>query len=258
MFYKFKEIYQYRQMLRSLILTDLRTRYKGSFLGFLWTFINPLLTLIVYTVIFSTIMRVNIAHYSMFMFVGLLPWIYFSTGLQNSAGSIIRQSNLVKKIYFPRIILPLATVGAALINYLLSLLIMIPALYTSGIFLKWIVIYFLLILLVETILTVSLSILISALNVYFRDLEHILGILLMVWFYFTPIIYVDKMIPEKYKMWFALNPLKPIIESYQNIFLYGVPPQLSSLTKIGLLSVIILIISILIFEKLQKWFAEEI
>ena len=258
MFFKLKEIYQYRQMLRSLILTDLRTRYKGSFLGFLWTFVNPLLTLLVYTVIFSTIMRVNIPHYSMFMFVGLLPWIFFATSLQNSAGVVVRQAGLVKKIYFPRIVLPISTVGAALVNYLLSLAIMVPALYVSGLSLGGAVVYFAVVLLVQFLLTLGLSIFVSALNVFLRDVEHVLGILLMVWFYLTPIIYLPDMIPDQHRFWFDLNPMKPLIESYQKIFYYGTAPDLEALLRVGLVGVIVLTASAFLFDRLQRRFAEEI
>lgn len=253
-----KEIYNYHQMLNSLILTDLRTRYKGSVLGFLWTFINPLLMLLVYTVVFSTIMRINLPHYAMFMFVGLLPWIYFSTSIQNSAGVIIRQGSLVKKIYFPRLVLPLSTVGAALINYLLSLTIMIPALYLSDIPFTFSILYFPLILFVQTIITLGLSILVSSLNVFYRDLEHMLGILLMVLFYLTPVIYPENMIPEKYILGFELNPMKPIIEAYQSVFYYGNAPDLNSLMNVGIIGVGLFMLSVVVFQRQQKRFAEEI
>lgn len=258
MFGNIKEIYQYRQMLKSLILTDLRTRYKGSFLGFLWTFINPLLMLLVYTIIFSTIMRINIPHYAMFMFVGLLPWIFFSSSIQNSAGIVIRQGGLVKKIYFPRLVLPLSTVGAALINYLLSLLIMIPALYITDMSLSWPALYFPLILLVQTILALGFSILVSSLNVFFRDLEHMLGILLMLMFYLTPVIYPVNMIPQEYRNWFELNPMKSITEAYQRIFYYGNSPDLVSLLNVAGIAVGVLMLSIVVFQQQQKRFAEEI
>lgn len=258
MFLKFKEVYQYRQMLKSLIMTDLRTRYKGSFLGFLWTFVNPLLSLAVYTVVFSTIMRIDLENYSIYLFVGILPWIYFSTSVQNGAGVVIRQNGLVKKVYFPRILLPLSTVGAALMNYLFSLLIMIPAVYYFGYDLQTSVAYFPLVLLIQTIFTLGLTIFVACLNVYFRDLEHIIGILMMAWFYFTPIVYPAKMVPEQYLNFFSLNPLMTIVESYQQIFYYRLAPDMNALTVVGALGLVILAISLIVYEKLQRGFAEEL
>src|SRR5665647_3718938 len=116
MFNAIKEIFCYREMLRNMVRKDLRTRYKGSFLGFLWTFINPLLQLLVYTAIFSTIMRINIDKFSMFLFVALLPWIFFSTSIQASTSIIISNKELVKKIYFPRVVLPISVVVSNLMN----------------------------------------------------------------------------------------------------------------------------------------------
>ena len=170
-----KEIYQYREMLKNMVKKDLRTRYKGSVLGFLWTFVNPLLQLVVYTVIFSNIMRMNIDKFHMFLFVALLPWIFFSTSLQVSTTSVIANKELVKKIYFPRTILPLSVVVANLMNFIFSFAILFPALIISGIGISSAVIWIPLVLLVEFELALAFSILFAGLNVYFRDLEHLLG-----------------------------------------------------------------------------------
>lgn len=255
---RMKEIIRYKQMLISLTQSDLRTRYKGSILGFLWTFINPLLMLGIYTLIFSTVMRIDMDNYSIFLFVGLLPWIFFQTSILNGAGVIIRNANLVKKIYFPREVLPLSTVLGALVNYLFSLLILIPFLIVYQLpFLK--VIYYLpLILLIQFILTLGITFLVSSVNVYFRDIEHVLGIVTMAWFYFTPIIYPSTMIPKEYLFYFNINPMKPIIEAYQLIFYYGKAPEIFSLLTILVVSLVFLSLSWLIFMKLNRRFAEEV
>ncbi|MDK8181677.1 ABC transporter permease [Paenibacillus sp. UMB4589-SE434] len=253
-----RQLYAYRQMLYSLVLTDLRTRYKGSLLGFLWTFLNPLLMLVVYSVIFSTIMRINIENYPMFLFIGLLSWNFFSNSIIASAGVVIRQGNLVKKIYFPRIILPLSVVGAGLVNFLLSIVILVPALYLFGLPLSVNAIYFLLILVIQTIFTIGLSFIVSSLNVYFRDLEHILTILLMVWFYLTPVLYTADMVPVQFKYLFELNPMNPIITAYHNIFYDHITPDFLSLAIIFIIGIIMLISGSLLFQRLQKKFAEEL
>lgn len=258
MFLRLKEVYRYRQMLKSMVLTDLRTRYKGSVLGFLWTFINPLLMLVIYSFVFSAIMRMNIENYPMFLFVAILPWIFFQSTIQSSAGIIVRNSSLVKKIYFPREILPISVTVAGLINYLFGLIILIPALLIFGIPLTESLIFFPLVLLIQFFITLGISFIVAGLNVFFRDIEHILSIILQLTFYITPIIYPVTMVPERYQYIFVVNPLSSIFEAYRNIFFSGVFPDINLLLVYSLISLFILIFGWWIFHILQKKFAEEI
>lgn len=253
-----KELYRYREMLKSLVRKDLRTRYKGSALGFLWTFVNPLLQLVVYTIVFSTVMRINIDKFYMFLFVGLIPWIFFANSLQVSAGAILSNKNLVKKIYFPREILPLSVVTSGLMNLLFSFIIVFVALIISKIGIAKAIVYLPIVIMVEYVFTLGLSFLVSALNVYFRDLEHILGILIMGWFYFTPLIFPVEMIPNEYLKYFFLNPMTPIIVSFKDILYYGKAPDLTMLGISLLMSLLLTIFSFNVFKVLQKNFAEEI
>lgn len=253
-----KEIYRYREMLKNLVKKDLRTRYKGSFLGFLWTFINPLLQLVVYTVVFSTIMRMNIDKFYMFLFVALIPWIFFSTSVQVSAGSIIANKDLVKKIFFPRIVIPLSVVTSGLMNLLFSFIIVFIALMVSGIGIHQSIVYLPIVIIVEYIITLGFSLLVACINVYFRDLEHILGILIMAWFYLTPIIFPVDMIPKEYLKYFFLNPMTPIIIGFRDILYYGKSPDFISLGISFIIAILMTVFSLFVFEKLQKNFAEEI
>lgn len=258
MFGIISEINQYRSMLWSLTKSDLRTRYKGSALGFLWTFVNPLLMLLVYVLIFSFVMKINLPHYSVFMFIGLLAWNMFAMGIQTATGSVIAKANLVNKIYFPREILPLSVVLGALVNYLLSMVIMFVFLIISGFAPTWVWLYFPLIVLLETILTLGFALLFASLNVFFRDLEHMLGVLLMLWFYLTPIIYPITMIPKHFSYLLKLNPVTSIVLSYQDIFYYGTAPH----WKLGLYGVIfsllLLALGSVVFHTLSRRFAEEV
>jgi ABC-2 type transport system permease protein len=258
MYQDIKELYQYREMLKNLVRKDLRTRYKGSFLGFLWTFINPLLQLIVYSVVFSTIMRFNIEKYPMFLFVAIIPWIFFANSVQVSAGNIIANKELVKKIYFPREILPIAVVSAGLINLIYGLIIVFLSLVIFNIHLTTSILYLPLVILLEYIFTLSLSLLVSALNVYFRDIEHILSIIMMSWFYLTPIIFPVEMIPQEYQGYFLINPMTTIITAYRDILYYAKVPDFLLLSYFAGISVILLIISYKFFKVLQKKFAEEV
>lgn len=253
-----KEVWAYREMFYNLVRKDLRTRYKGSFLGFLWTFINPLLQLIVYSIVFSTIMPVNVEKYYIYLFVALIPWIFFTTCIQNGAVSILWGKDLVKKIYFPRLIIPLSVVGAAMMNMIFSMGVVFLVLIISGIGLSIQVIWLPVIMLAECLLGIGFAIICSALNVYFRDLEHILGIITMAWFYLTPIVYTTDMVPKEYEVYFNLNPMKPIIEAYRDVLYYQITPDFNSFGIGMVYSIILIIVGYFIFNILQKHFVEEL
>lgn len=254
----FKELYAYREMIFSLVRKDLRTRYKGSVLGFLWTFLNPLLQLIVYSIAFAYIMRVNLPNYYMFMFVGLLPWMFFCNCVQGGAMSVMASADLLKKIYFPRLVLPIATVSSAFMNMLFSMIIMFAALFVSGIGVSENLIYFPLLLILLYFLGLGFALIFSACNVYIRDLEHILGIVTMSMFYVTPVIYPIEMVPERFLPYFKLNPMAFIVCAFQDIFYYKRLPEIDSLLYIMVFSFSILIIGYFVFQKLQRNFVEEL
>ncbi len=253
-----REVYLYREMLRNLVSKELRARYKGSILGFLWTLLNPLLMLTVYTIVFSFLMRTPVENYAMFLFVGLLPWNYLSNSIIQGTGSLVHNASLIKKVYFPREVLPLSVVLANLVNYLLSLLVLIPALLIFKIKLTYALLAFPVILVIQTILVVAITFIVAIGNVYFRDLGHITGVMLTVWFFLSPILYSPEMIPENARGFLFLNPATPLIESYRDIFFYGRWPRWDLLGCIALVSIIFLLISLHIFDHLQRRVAEEI
>ena len=254
-----KELYAYRQMIYSLVKRDLRGRYKGSVLGFLWTFINPLLQLVVYTVVFSIIMKTGIDKFYLFLFVALVPFLFFSTCLTGGSSCIFAQQDMVKKIYFPREVLPLAFVISQFINMLLTFIIIFLVLIFSGVGINLIAILYLpIIMIVEFILALGIAMFVSAVTVYFRDLEYILGIISMAWMYLTPILYPVESVPKEIMPIFNLNPMSPIIVAYRDILYYKRIPQVSTLLQAFLLGIVVLLIGFFVFSKLKKHFAEEL
>jgi ABC-2 type transport system permease protein len=253
-----KEIYEYRTMVWSLIKRDLRGRYKGSVLGFAWTFLNPLLQLLVYTLVFSVIMRSGIEDYYLFLFVALIPWMFFSSSVSGGASCIVSQNEMVKKIYFPREVLPISYVTCQLVNMLLTFIVEFAVLIISG---KGISIHALLylpvVILAEYLLAISITMIASAVTVYLRDIEHILGIITMAWQFLSPVMYSIDMVPEKYLPVFNLNPMTPIIIAYRDIFYYKKAPEISTLLHGFMFSLILLVIGWVVFGKLKKHFAEE-
>lgn len=254
-----KELYAYREMIFSLVRKELRGRYKGSVLGFLWTFINPLLQLVVYTLVFSVIMRNGIEKYYLFLFVALVPWIFFSSSITGGAGSVMASKDMVKKIYFPREILPIAYVTSSFVNMLLSFIVIFGVLVVTGYGVNFVaVLYLPIIMIVEYLLALGIALLSSALTVYFRDLEYILGIIAMAWQFLTPVMYNVDLVPESLMPIFNLNPMTPIVVAYRDILYYKQIPQVATLVHAFLLGVFFMIVGYLVFRKLQKGFAEEL
>ena len=256
---RLKEIYEYRLMIYSLVKRDLRGKYKGSVLGFMWTFVNPLLQLLVYNMVFSIIMKAGVDKFYLYLFVGLIPWLFFSAAITGGSTCIIAQKDLIKKIRFPREIIPISFVTSQFVNMLLSFIVVIIVSVVSGVKLTVGGILCLpVIMLVEYMMALGIALISSSLTVYFRDLEHILAIVAMAWLYATPICYPETMVPEKYLSLYRLNPVTPVVNAYRDVLYYGKTPDLTTLllaTGIGLITIIL---GVLIFGKLQRRFAEEL
>jgi len=255
-----KELYAYRQMIFSLVKKDLRGRYKGSVLGFMWTFINPLFQLIVYTIVFSKILpNNNVEKYYLYLFVALIPWIFFSSSITVGAASVVAQKDLVKKIYFPRMVIPISYVTSCFVNMLLSFIVIFAVIIITGTGFNFLALLTLpVIMLVEYLFALGMSLLTSAVTVYFRDLEHILSIVAMAWMYLTPIVYSKSIVPKRYLPLFNLNPMTPIIDCYRTVLYEKQVPDLSTLLLAAGLGVFFLIFGTMVFNKLQKHFAEEL
>lgn len=256
-----KELYAYREMVISTVKKELEAKYKGSFLGFLWTFLNPLLQLIVYTILFSIIMRAGIEKFYIYLFVGLIPWTFLSMSVAGGSVVIVSQENLIKKIYFPRIVLPVSYVLAGFVNMLLTFLVIFAVLLISGFGINIRVLWCLpIVMLIELVMALGLGIMASALTVYFRDLEHILGIVTMAWMYLTPIMYTKEMlqtVPGILKNFIYWNPMTPVIQAYHDILYYKSAPEMGTLLQALIMGVVLLFFGVMVFNKLEPDFAEE-
>ncbi len=252
------EAFSYREMLYSTVRKDLRSRYRGSFLGFLWTFLNPLLQLVIYSIVFPKLLKVPEENYPMYVFIGLLPWIYFSSTMSIATGCIVSSGNLVKKIYFPRLIIPLSVSATGLINYLFGLVITIVALIATKIYFSPFIILLPAIMLIQFLFVTGLAFMLSAFYVFFRDLEHIVNILTMTWFYLTPVVFSINVFPENAQKIFMLNPMTQFLTAYRDVLLDKRLPDFEGLLITTSVSVILFFIGLFVFTKLQRFFAEEI
>nr|WP_295277339.1 ABC transporter permease [uncultured Blautia sp.] len=254
-----KELWHYREMIISLVKRDLKGRYKGSVMGFLWTMINPLLQLAVYTFVFSVIMPSGVERFYLFLFVALVPWLFFSTCLSTGTTVIFAQQEMVKKIYFPRQILPISFTISQFVNMLLSFVVIFIVLIFSGIKFNFKALACLpVIMLVQFILCLGITFVVSALTVYLRDLEYILSIISMAWMYLTPILYPIENVPEAYRGICYINPMTSIIVAYRDILYSSKVPEMGTLVIAVFMGILLLAIGLVSFEHLQRHFAEEL
>jgi len=252
-----KNLYQYRELLKTNIQKEIRGKYKGAWLGVIWSFLNPLLMLAVYAFIFPLIMGRDIPNYPIFLMVALLPWNFFTTTIASSSFSVISNGNILKKVYFPREIIPISVVASCVVNFLISCLIMVIFLLGSGVGISIHALLFPVILVIETILLLGCALFLSSATVYVRDLEHIVNVIIMALFYATPVVYSLDMLPAKYQAIIMLNPMTSIINAYRDVLFYHKLPNFTHLGIVFVVSVIIFTIGLLTFKKLEKNFAEE-
>ncbi len=249
-----REIVNYRELIWALALKDLRVRYKRSILGFLWALLNPLLMMIVLTIVFSTIMRFPINQYAVFLICALLPWTFFSQSLSYSVDSIVGNGELLKKLYIGKSVFPVAAVLANLINFVLSLIPLLLLLLVLRFPLHWTWVYLPLPLICLIAFTLGFGFLCAATNVFFRDVAHIIQIVLSAWFYFSPIIYPLDLVPQKYHILFRLNPMLYIINGFRMAIYYGALPTVQSAAMSLAGGFIFLIAGYLIFRRYQDTF----
>ncbi len=254
----FKKIYNYRELLKTNVKKEIRGRYKNSFLGILWSFLNPLLQLLVYSVIFGALLAGGDETYPIYICVALIPWTYFTTAITQSSFTIIGNGDIIKKVYFPREILPISVVTSGAVNFVISTIIILAFVIFSGIGLSWYIVLYPFILLIQYILLLGIGFIVSSVTVYFRDLEHIIGVVLMAAFYATPIVYNIDQLPHTLQVLVNLNPMTHLINAYRDIFYYHQMPNMEILFALLGISLVLTVIGYFIFKKLQKGFAEEL
>ena len=254
----FKDLYNYRELLKTNIKKEIRGKYKGSWLGVVWTFLNPLLMLAVYAFVFPYILRVEVENYTIFMIVALIPWTFFTNAVMAGTSSITTNGVILKKVYFPREIIPLSVTLSQLINFLITCIIMFLFILFSGVGFSYHLIYFPLIVLIQFILILGINFILSSITVFVNDVAHFVQIAMTLGFYATPVVYLSTMLPEKFQWAMKANPMAVIVESYRAALYYHEMPDLFWLGVWAILSFIILIIGYLIFKKLEKTFVEEL
>ncbi len=264
---RLQTLYRYRELIRNLVVSDLKARYKNSVLGFVWTLLNPLAMMLVFTVVFSFLSpNQQIEKYPLFLLCGLLPWNFFADSMGASVNSLVGNANLIKKVYFPREVLPIASVLAQLINFLLAfLLLFIALLVFRAQFSPWLWLLPLVIL-IQTCFTIGIALILSTLNVFFRDTVIVLNVVILAWFFLTPVFYAFTLLPASYTLWgiplnlqrlfYILNPLASLINMYRDLLYWGYRTDLDFFVRTAATALFVLWFGYWLFNRYSDRFGE--
>ncbi len=218
---------RHHELLFQMMRRELSSRYRQTFLGIAWAFIKPAATVVIFTFVFSGLAKIpsDRIPYPLFLMAGLLPWTLFSTAVASGVSSLTGQSNLVAKIYFPREILPFASVAASALDSFIALLFLIGLMIHFGVGLTWNVLYAVPVLMIEILLILGVTLFFSLANVWYRDAAHAAGLLLQLWMYLTPVLYPLDLVPGTARWMMGLNPMAGIVEGFRSAVIMGAPPE---------------------------------
>jgi len=257
---KLSEVWRYRGLLYVLSLREIQIRYKQSVLGVAWAVLQPLILMLIFTLIFSVLLKVPSegVPYPIFSYAALLFWTFFSTSLSNAIPSLETNAQLIKKIYFPREFFPISSIFAAVFDLVIAAIIFLGMMFYYHVHFTLNILYVIPLLMIQTIFTMGVCFIFSALNAYYRDIKYALPLIIQLWMYVTPIIYPITLIPERFKTYYLLNPMAGIIESYRNILVKGIGPEGLYLGVAAAGAVFLFIVGYLYFKRIEMTFADVI
>jgi lipopolysaccharide transport system permease protein len=261
-FINFPDLWNYRELLYTLIWRDIKIRYKQTVLGVAWVILQPVISTIIFTALFGILLKApsNGVPYPVFALSGLLPWTFFATSLNKSSNSLVLNANLITKIYFPRITVPLASTLSGLLDFSISFLVLLGVMLFYGIYPTWTILFLPFFLVFAILTALGFGLWLSALNVRYRDINQLTPFIIQVWMYLTPVVYAITLIPERFRFILALNPMTAVVEGFRWSLLGPTNSE-------GLVSGWLLIVSVLIslcvlvsgaiyFRRTEKTFAD--
>jgi lipopolysaccharide transport system permease protein len=254
----FKELWRYRELIFFLTWRDIKVRYKQAVLGIAWAILQPFLTMLIFTVIFGVLLKTPSQDlpYPLFALSALMPWQLFATALQRSSVSLVGNANLITKIYFPRLAIPLSSVVAALVDFAVSFIVLLLVMAYYQYWPGWNILWLPLIILLALLAALSVGLWLSALNVQYRDIQHMVPFIIQVWMYASPIVYPIETIPEGIWRWlYGLNPMVGVIQGFRWALLGGSPPDITMLFSVGMV-LLLLISGLYYFRRMEKTFAD--
>jgi len=256
----FKELKAYRDLFYFLVLRDIKIKYKQTILGASWAVIQPFFTMIVFSLFFGRLAKVpsdNIP-YPIFAYAALVPWTYFANSLSMSANSLVGNTQLISKIYFPRLIIPVAPILANLLDFFIALVILFVMMLFYGIAPTHYVIVFPLLTLLMIMIAIGVGTWLSALSAQYRDIKYTVPFLVQLWMFSSPIVYPASMIPEKFRFWYGLNPMAGVIEGFRSILLGTVPFPFKMIAMSTIVSILLFVSGMMYFRRMERYFADVI
>lgn len=254
------EFWQRRSLLWHMTVRHLRGQYKQSVLGYAWAFVNPLSQMLILSFVFSVILRIpsQDVPYPLFLLVGLVPWIFFSGTVSSATDSVVGAASLVTKVYFPREVLPTAAMLTKLVDLGFGILILIGLMVYFGHPPEWTAVWLPVLFFIHILFMLGLAFPLAALNVYFHDVRFLVGVVLLMWFYMTPVIYPVELVPDRYRILFDLNPNSLFINAYRRVLLEGVDPGLDRVFLGTVIALLTFLIGYYLFKRMESGFADRI
>jgi len=252
-----RELWTYRELLFVLIARDVKVRYKQTVLGALWAIIQPFFTMLIFTVIFGKLAKMPSDNYpyAIYVLAGLVPWMFFANGINASSNSLINEANLISKVYFPRLIIPVAAIGGGLVDLAITVLLMFTFMFYYGI--SWSMNLFMLPFLIFAIIITAVGVgtLLSALIVAYRDFRYVVSFLVQFWMFATPVVYPSTLIPERWRWLLFINPMSGVIDAFRSCFL-GKSLNISAISISFMVAVVFLLVGVIYFEKVEQKFVD--
>ncbi len=249
-----EKLLKYRPLINELVVRDLKVKYRRSFLGYLWSLLNPLLTMAVMTMVFSYMFRFDIPNYPLYLICGQTLWAFFNESTNMAMYSVLQNGALIKKVYIPKYIFPISRVASSFVTMSFSLMAICIVMLVTGAPFYWTILLFPIPLFFLLIFSSGIGMILSALSVYFRDITHLYSVLTMLWMYLTPVFYPLESIPAEVRPVILANPMTQYITFFRDLVLYGTIPSINTwITCIGM-SILVLTVGILVFRKLQRNF----
>jgi lipopolysaccharide transport system permease protein len=253
------DVFSYRSLILNLVVKDLKVRYKNSVLGFLWSLLNPLLMMVVFTFVFTRLLGSGIPNFQIFVLAGLLPWNWCAASVGGSINAIVGNSNLISKVYFPRELLPMSVVASNMANFILALPAMVALMVVFHAPFTWGLAFLPALIIIELVFLCGVAMFLSCLNVFYRDTGVIMEVLLTAWFFVTPIFYrMEDVVPSMKDWMYRINPMAAIVSDYHTILYYGSPPGWSFLLRTFLTAVGVFVVGYIVFARFSHRFGEEL
>jgi lipopolysaccharide transport system permease protein len=257
---RLKELFSYRELLYTLTAREIQVRYRQSILGIAWAVLQPVALMLMFTLIFSVLLKVDSDDipYPIFSYSALLPWTFFSNSLSSAIPSLESNAALIKKIYFPRELFPISSVLAAFVDFLIAAIIFLGLMFYYHVSFTTNMLYVVPILLIQIIFTLGICFFASALNVYYRDIRYALPLLIQLWMYASPIIYPMSQVPDHLKTFYLLNPMAGIMDGYRNVLVKGLAPEFYYVGIAAAGAIILFVLGYLYFKRIEMTFADVI